>query len=104
MHWLAALFWKLVHLLLYCDLFKIIRECAWNVCPNLNLVRRFFSRLLIGGENFFLQIFNFGEFTLTGDSGPLVDPRHPILVFLEQLEHQDLDLIGFIVIRSFIPL
>jgi len=55
-------------------------------------------------KTFFWAFSLFGHLTLTGDSGPLVDPRHPILVFLEQLEHQDLDLIGFIVIRSFIPL
>ena len=40
---------------------------------------------------------------MTGDSRPLVDPTHTIQVFLEHLEHQDLDLIGFVVVRPLIP-
>ena len=66
-------------------------------------MRRLKCRLLIGGETFFQRFFNFGHLTLTGDSRPLVDPTLPIQVFLEQLEHQVLDLIGFVVIRPLIP-
>ena len=54
-------------------------------------MRRLKCRLLIGGETFFGQLSLFGHLTLTGYSRPLVNPTHPIQVFLEQLEHQDLD-------------
>ena len=66
-------------------------------------MRRLKCRLLIGGETFFQRFFNFGHLTLTGQYEPLVGPRHTIQVFLEHLEHQDLDLIGFVVVRPLIP-
>ena len=71
--------------------------------PKFDFMRRLKSRLLIGGETFFGQLSLFGHLTLTGDSRPLVDPTHPIQVFLDKLEHQDSDLIGFVVVRPLIP-